>query len=93
MPSLEILIDRLQSEEKKGKPIIIHCSAGIGRTGTLLALTQLKTIIEYQKSNQIDLGVSIFSVVRRLREQRMQMVGTLKQYDMIYDIVEKWVQT
>lgn len=88
---LEQLVSQLQNEEKKKKKIIIHCSAGVGRTGTLLALTQLKTLIDYQKSNGLDLGISVFSIVRRLREQRVLSVQTIEQYEMINDFVEKWV--
>ncbi|OMJ69939.1 hypothetical protein SteCoe_32208 [Stentor coeruleus] len=88
---LEQLVNELQNEEKKKKKIIIHCSAGVGRTGTLLALTQLKTLIDYQKNNGLDLGISVFSIVRRLREQRVFSVQTIEQYEMINDFVEKWV--
>ena len=89
--SLGSLIDDLQLEETKGGPIVIHCSAGIGRTGTLLALTQLKSIISHQKKNNSDIGVSVFSIVRRLREQRPNMVYNTLQYNMIYDFVTEWI--
>jgi protein tyrosine phosphatase len=88
---LEKLVDRISKEEEKKQPIIVHCSAGVGRTGTFLALTQLKYIIEYQKNKNLDFGVSVFSIVRRLREQRMHMVEKLEQYELIHEFVEKWV--
>lgn len=78
------------AEQAVGKKIIVHCSAGVGRTGTLLALSKLKTILDEQFERKLDYGVSVFSVVRRLREQRMHMVQTVEQYDFIHTFVEKW---
>ena len=92
LDSLEELVDALQLQEAKGGPIAIHCSAGVGRTGTLLALTQIKTIIQHQKRNNCDLGLSVFSIVRRLREQRVKMVGMPSQYSMLYDLACKWAK-
>ena len=89
--NLKKLVSQIQQEENKNKPIVVHCSAGVGRTGTLLALTQLKTIIKHQKNNKIDLGVSVFSIVRRLREQRCMMVRTITQYTLINNLVEQWI--
>ncbi len=37
--------------EKGPSPIIVHCSAGIGRTGTLIAIYAIIEAIEYLHSN------------------------------------------
>ena len=55
--------------------LLVHCRAGIGRTGTTVAI--LNSIIAIKE--QMKLGItspqlSIFSIVRRLREQRIWMV-------------------
>ena len=76
--TLNGLIDFLLNSSISEK-VVVHCSAGVGRTGTTIALAQLLINI----SSQINSGVpspklSIFSTVRRLREQRFLMVQMLE---------------
>lgn len=92
LESLDRFIEDLQIEEENGKPVVIHCSAGVGRTGTLIALSQLKHIIYSQKSAGVDMGISVFSVVRRLREQRVLMVQSKEQYEILFDFVNLWIR-
>ena len=87
--TLESLVEDLHSAEG-ARPIIIHCSAGVGRTGTFIALSHLKHVISAQKAAGADYGVSVFSIVRRLREQRIMMVETKEQYELLYDFAELW---
>ncbi len=86
------------SAEKNGvpnNPRIIHCSAGVGRSGTFIALEYLLTQV---KSGAIA-GVKddfdmIYDVVNNLREQRMTMVQSVAQYQFLYQVIreqfEKW---
>ena len=92
LESLDKFVEDLQAEEDRGKPIVVHCSAGVGRTGTLIALSQLKHIVYSQKEAKVDLGVSVFSVVRRLREQRVLMVQSKEQYEILFDLVNLWIR-
>lgn len=85
-------LNEIIQEERKEGPIIVHCSAGVGRTGTLIALSHLKQTIEAQKSLRLDLGISVFSVVRRLREQRNYMVQSKEQYELLYNFVNEWLR-
>ena len=51
-------------------PMIVHCSAGVGRTGTIITLdTQLKRI-------EAEGDIDIFSFVRSMRVNRCCMVQT-----------------
>lgn len=54
--------------------VVVHCSAGVGRTGTLIAMAQIKMLIPKIEA------ISIFEIVRKLREQRWAMVYTATQY-------------
>ena len=66
--------------------LLVHCRAGIGRTGTTISLINLTLALRYQLSQGVaDPRISIFSTVRRLREQRIWMVQTDDQYDYIYE--------
>ncbi|XP_030571303.1 tyrosine-protein phosphatase 69D [Drosophila novamexicana] len=59
-------------------PILVHCSAGVGRTGTLVALDSLVQQLEEENM------VSIFNTVCDLRHQRNFLVQSLKQYIFLY---------
>ncbi|XP_076448672.1 receptor-type tyrosine-protein phosphatase alpha-like [Babylonia areolata] len=70
-----------------GGPMLVHCSAGIGRTGTFIALDML--------THQADTTgkVSVFPTVRRLRNQRVNMVQTLSQYKFLHEVVQEWLSS
>ena len=53
-----------------GGPLVIHCSAGVGRTGTFMALDML--IDDARQTGQVD----VLGVVTHLRRQRMTLVQT-----------------
>uniref|UniRef100_A0A8W8NNF7 Receptor-type tyrosine-protein phosphatase kappa n=1 Tax=Magallana gigas TaxID=29159 RepID=A0A8W8NNF7_MAGGI len=59
-------------------PILVHCSAGIGRTGTYIAIDAL--FKEGQKNSKINIA----EYVKKMRENRMNMVQTYEQYKTIY---------
>ncbi|XP_034238851.1 receptor-type tyrosine-protein phosphatase alpha-like [Thrips palmi] len=54
--------------------IVVHCSAGVGRTGTLIALDILLQCLKAKKK------IDVFGVVLKLREQRPCMVQCQEQY-------------
>lgn len=60
-------------------PTLVHCSAGVGRTGTFIALDRL--LLQIRQKTQVD----IFNLVFEMREHRMQMVQTENQYVYIHD--------
>ena len=56
--------------------VVVHCSAGIGRTGVFIGAYNVTSALEEQIEHNDDPRVSVFAVVRRLREQRWGMVMT-----------------
>ncbi|XP_007420765.1 tyrosine-protein phosphatase non-receptor type 13 [Python bivittatus] len=65
----------------KSGPIITHCSAGIGRSGTLICLDVVLGLISQ------DLEFDISEVVRLMRLQRHGMVQTEDQYIFCYQVI------
>ena len=51
-------------------PLLIHCSAGVGRTGTFMAVDML--LDEAKQTGEVD----VLGVVTHLRRQRMTLVQT-----------------
>ncbi|KAL4221615.1 Eukaryotic-type carbonic anhydrase [Mactra antiquata] len=77
--SLVEFYNRVKSiKSNSGGPTIVHCSAGIGRTGTFIALDKLT---EQGRSEQ---SVNVYECVMGLREQRMNMVQTHEQYEYLH---------
>ncbi|GBL87883.1 Tyrosine-protein phosphatase 10D [Araneus ventricosus] len=60
------------------KPIVVHCSAGVGRSGTFIALDHI--LQKIQKHDYVD----IFSIVYEMRKERVWMVQNEQQYICIH---------
>uniref|UniRef100_A0A8C5QQV8 Protein-tyrosine-phosphatase n=1 Tax=Leptobrachium leishanense TaxID=445787 RepID=A0A8C5QQV8_9ANUR len=68
-------------------PILVHCSAGVGRTGTLIALDRI--IKQIEEEDQIDVP----GIVRNLRLHRNLMVQTEGQYIFLNKCAVDYIQS
>uniref|UniRef100_A0A672LU97 Receptor-type tyrosine-protein phosphatase epsilon n=1 Tax=Sinocyclocheilus grahami TaxID=75366 RepID=A0A672LU97_SINGR len=59
-------------------PIIVHCSAGVGRTGTFTVIDAMMDMLHAEAR------VDVFGFVSRIRKQRCQLIQTDMQYSFIY---------
>ncbi|KAL3880675.1 hypothetical protein ACJMK2_032897 [Sinanodonta woodiana] len=62
-------------------PVVVHCSAGVGRTGTFIALD-----IIYNEACETG-HVAVMSCVANLREQRLNLIQTATQYMFLHEVV------
>ena len=78
----------------KNNPMIVHCSAGVGRTGTFVSMYLLeKEINEQINAKKEYIRFNIFNLVRKIKEMRMYMVQSEVQYEFIYAYVKYLLET
>ncbi|XP_014484080.1 PREDICTED: tyrosine-protein phosphatase 10D isoform X2 [Dinoponera quadriceps] len=63
--------------------VVVHCSAGIGRTGTLISIDIL---LQHLRDNK---KLDVFGIVYRLRYHRINMVQRESQYAYIYNCIKQ----
>uniref|UniRef100_A0A9J8BSQ4 protein-tyrosine-phosphatase n=1 Tax=Cyprinus carpio carpio TaxID=630221 RepID=A0A9J8BSQ4_CYPCA len=87
----EVLIDfrhlvrEHMDQYSRHSPTVVHCSAGVGRTGTFIAIDHL--IFQIERDSMVD----IYGIVNDMRMHRPLMVQTEEQYVYLhqcaYDII------
>ncbi|XP_054719961.1 tyrosine-protein phosphatase non-receptor type 11-like [Uloborus diversus] len=71
-------------------PIVVHCSAGIGRTGTFIVIDMIVDLIKRQG---LDCEIDIQRSIQIVRSQRSGMVQTEAQYKFVYLAVQHYIDT
>ncbi|KAG7463868.1 hypothetical protein MATL_G00181290 [Megalops atlanticus] len=67
----------------KDEPVVVHCSAGIGRTGVLITMETAMCLIECNQP------VYPLDIVRTMRDQRAMMIQTPSQYRFVCEAILK----
>ncbi|XP_076257291.1 uncharacterized protein LOC143194409 isoform X24 [Rhynchophorus ferrugineus] len=70
----------------EGGLALVHCSAGVGRTGTLIATDILLQAIESESK------ISVYNTILEMRRQRRSMVQTQKQYMYIHQLIKSMLE-
>ncbi|WAR31481.1 PTPRA-like protein, partial [Mya arenaria] len=81
IPLLEMRHKVNDYQNQSNKPIAVHCGTGVSRSGVFIAVDSL--LDQYEAEGRI----SVFSFVRRMRKERVNMVRTVKQYVFIYETI------
>ncbi|KAI1916657.1 phosphotyrosine-specific ptp2-like protein [Ophidiomyces ophidiicola] len=95
-PAVSVLND---PEPPSPRKIIVHCSAGCGRTGTFCTVDSVMDMLRRQKrqgenedewvyGNDTDL---VASTVEDFRRQRPSMVQSLRQFVLCYETILEWL--
>ena len=86
-------IDERNNDNKtKNNPVLVHCSAGIGRTGVFLTLYGICNEINKAIQQGQEITFSVFNFVRKLKEMRMFSVENINQYNFIYKFLEEYLK-
>ncbi|KAK2891916.1 tyrosine-protein phosphatase non-receptor type 21 isoform X3 [Channa argus] len=67
-------------------PVLVHCSAGVGRTGVVILSEIMIACLEHNEP------LDVPEVLTNLRHQRMMVVQTLSQYGFIYKVLIEYLR-
>nr|XP_048295427.1 tyrosine-protein phosphatase non-receptor type 14 [Myodes glareolus] len=76
----------LEGIKTRHPPIVVHCSAGVGRTGVVILSELMIYCLEHNEK------VDVPTMLRFLREQRMFMIQTIAQYKFVYQVLVQFLQ-
>uniref|UniRef100_T1J4B3 Tyrosine-protein phosphatase non-receptor type n=1 Tax=Strigamia maritima TaxID=126957 RepID=T1J4B3_STRMM len=83
-------VNSRQEPTSNSGPIVVHCSAGIGRTGTFIVIDM---IINQIKRLGLNCEIDIQRTIQMVRAQRSGMVQTEAQYKFVYMAVQHFIDT
>ena len=85
-PLLEMVRLIRDCQASETLPVLIHCSAGCGRTGTICAIDYIWGLL---RTGKLTSDFSLFELVKQMRRQRIAMVQTPEQYILVHRAVKE----
>ncbi|GIM16448.1 hypothetical protein Vretimale_19080 [Volvox reticuliferus] len=96
--AIRTICDMVEAVRAAGRAVVVHCSAGIGRTGTFCAIDILRRRLGHLEAlaasrpgsvrpDAVQEALDLPELVHNLRWQRYGMVQTIEQYAFCYQAV------
>uniref|UniRef100_A0A3Q2G603 protein-tyrosine-phosphatase n=1 Tax=Cyprinodon variegatus TaxID=28743 RepID=A0A3Q2G603_CYPVA len=76
----------LDTSKSLNPPVVVHCSAGVGRTGVVILAELMISCLEHNEP------VEVPTMLSELRQQRMLMVQTISQYKFVYQVLIQFLK-
>uniref|UniRef100_A0A3Q0R9S2 protein-tyrosine-phosphatase n=1 Tax=Amphilophus citrinellus TaxID=61819 RepID=A0A3Q0R9S2_AMPCI len=76
----------LDTSKSLNPPVVVHCSAGVGRTGVVILTELMIRCLEHNEP------VEVPTMLSELRQQRMLMVQTISQYKFVYQVLIQFLK-
>uniref|UniRef100_A0A3B4UVG6 protein-tyrosine-phosphatase n=2 Tax=Seriola TaxID=8160 RepID=A0A3B4UVG6_SERDU len=76
----------LDTSKSLNPPVVVHCSAGVGRTGVVILTELMISCLEHNEPMEVP------TMLSELRQQRMLMVQTISQYKFVYQVLIQFLK-